>query len=180
MEFNIFNKKINLHRPISFSDDESAEIVMRLMCIKHINIPKLPKEYEYANFENLEDKEKILQLYNKCEFKFTQKKLNHALSICIPNGVHMVYSKESNEVVSIMMSRHLSSEVFQFGGRIDWLATDPKHKDRGLGLFVAVMATNHLISRDYKNIWVTTQRKRPAAIKIFEKVGFRVINSKEN
>ena len=107
------------------------------------------------------------------EFEFTDRLLKEAFKLCVPGGVHLIIYEQTNEIVSMMMSRHISSDEFGFGGRIDWLTTALNHRGLALGEIAAKLATKHLISLGYKNIWVTTQLFRVNALKIFLKIGFR-------
>jgi len=73
----------------------------------------------------------------------------------------------------MMMARHLASNDHPFGGRIDWLATHPKHRGLGLGKISASSATLRLQQAGYDDIWVTTDDERIGALKIFHSIGFR-------
>ena len=118
------------------------------------------------------DNQEIKNLLYICGFSFSTRKLEEALHLCIPQGVHLIESCADRRIVSLMMSRHISNQEFPFGGRIDWLATLPTHRSRGLGRASIAIATNHLINSGYKNIWVTTQPRRLNAIKLFTLSGY--------
>jgi ribosomal protein S18 acetylase RimI-like enzyme len=132
----------------------------------------MPEGFREKKYEAGTDDLIILKLLNKCGFMFSQRELNSALDICVPGGVHLIEEVKSGKVVSMMMSRHLASEEFPFGGRIDWLVTDGEYRGLGLGKSAAKLAANLLISRGYKNIWVTTQIFRANALNIFLDIGF--------
>jgi len=74
-----------------------------------------------------------------------------------------------------MMARHLASPTHPFGGRIDWLATDPEHRRQGLAAICARSATCRLLEAGYDDIWVTTDDHRLGALKIFLGIGFQPV-----
>lgn len=114
----------------------------------------------------------LLDFYWDCGFVFSYQSLLTALSLTLPNGLTIVRNINSNKIASAMMSRHLPTTDLLPAGRIDWLATHPEFRSKGLGLFTAAQATIKLLDIGYKHIWVTTQLSRPSAIKIFKNLGF--------
>lgn len=172
MIINIFGISLGLHLPVSKSYKNFNETVFRFCGegqVLPINIPAGFRISGYTPSNN----SSIMHLYEKAGLPLTKTQFNEALYLCIPGGIHLIESIETKEIVSIMMSRHLSNDDFPFGGRIDWLATDPDYRGLGLGRISATMALNKLLERGYQSIWVTTQPHRQDAIKIFENLGFK-------
>lgn len=165
------NLQIKLRRPIVFLANQNYELTFRLTGENSAIPISLANGYRVRKFEE-SAKPELLRLFDKCGFDFSLSRLDKALDICLPGGVFLVEHSESGTLVSTMMARHLSSPEFPFGGRIDWLASDPGHRNKGLGRLSATLATNHLIRNGYQNIWVTTQPHRLGAIKIFTSLGF--------
>ena len=97
----------------------------------------------------------------------------------MPNGCFLIEHIDTKFIVATMMARHLAIEDYPFGGRIDWLATDPNHRKLGLGTICATAATKRLIDGKYENIWVTTDDERIGAIKIFLSIGFQPVKKRE-
>lgn len=164
--------KFKVRRPVVRMRDEPYDLTFFLPTLNCNYQISLPEGYGSKNY-SCSDNQRIVALLNKAGFGFTPKRITEALSYCIPGGVHLIQHENTGTLVSMMMSRHLASEEFEFGGRIDWLATDPDHRGKGLGEISAMMATRHLIDRGYTNIYVTTQPSRPAALKIFLKIGYQ-------
>ena len=163
--------EIKLRRPIVFLTSQKYELTFHLpVGISALSV-SMPDGYRIRDFKGF-DKAELVRLYEKCGFDFSLDRLNDALGICLPGGVFLVEHSESGELVSTMMARHLSSPEFSFGGRIDWLASDPNHRGKGLGRLSATLATNHLMRLGYQNIWVTTQPHRLDAMKIFTSLGY--------
>lgn len=163
--------EIELRRPIVFRREQKYELTLRLPTGSSAPSVSLPDGFQIREFKE-SDKLELVRLFERCGFYFSLDRLKETLGICLPGGVFLVEHSESGELVSTMMARHLSSPEFPFGGRIDWLASDPKHRGKGLGRLSATLATNHLIRLGYQNIWVTTQPHRLDAVKIFTSLGF--------
>ncbi len=170
IKFLKFNIKVC--RPIVFIGNESCELAFRLKKLNKLPVV-YPKGYAYKDFD-IGQRERILILMRKAGFNFFLNDLDEIINKCIPGGIHLIEEIDSGNLVSMMMSRHLGTRKFLFGGRIDWLVTDPEHQGKKLGTLSASLAINHLIDRGYENIWVTTQLSRPAAIKIFTSLGFEI------
>jgi GNAT superfamily N-acetyltransferase len=115
----------------------------------------------------------LLSLLHRAGFdQFTERELRDALHQCLPGGCFGVRDSATGSLVATMMARHVADDAHPFGGRIDWLATDPSFTGRGLGLAAAAAATQRLVDAGYRMIWVTTDDHRPGAVRIFLKLGF--------
>jgi len=120
-----------------------------------------------------DDRAEIVELMQLAGFqKWNFDVLQQALYLCVPNGAFVLVESKTNKIVAMMMARHVSDAEHQCGGRIDWLAVDPRYRGKSFGYIVASAATNRLIDINYGNIYVTTDDHRLAAIKTFLKIGF--------
>lgn len=88
----------------------------------------------------------------------------------LPEGWFMVIHKESSEVVTTVMA--LRSDVYPAGGELGWLAGDPAHAGKGLGLAVSAAVTARFIDAEYRNIHLYTEHWRLAALKTYLKLGY--------
>lgn len=166
------NVQLTLRYPIRLTRVRLDEMVFTLKRTPlEVGPTSIPLGYKVQQFDD-RDFEELLNLINASGFAFTQLELVEALRLCLPAGVFLVRHSKTNALVSSMMARHLSTTEFPFGGRIDWLVTDPAHRGHGLGKLSASLATNHLIRLGYKNIWVTTHPHRLGAIRIFTSLGY--------
>lgn len=163
--------KILIRRPVVFINNNRKEITYYLKEPKVIDSLKLNNNYIISKYSK-DKNNNILNLFKNVGFHFNNKTFKEELKICIPNGIHLIEHLQTGELASVMFSQHQSNEDFDFGGRISWLATSPKHRHKGLGKVAASLALNNLIENNYKNIWVTTHNHRLFAKKIFESIGF--------
>ena len=132
---------------------------------------KVPEEYTLKRYNKIYEGQ-ILQLYNEVRFKFDKLILLNAMYLCVPSGIFVIVHNKTEKVVAAFMARHLSDEIHPIGGRIDWLAVDPEHRDKHLGFIVTAACVNRLVEIGYHNIYVTTDDDRLGAIKTFLKAGF--------
>ena len=171
MIFNFQRFQIVVRRPYCLLLQIHTELVFQYTSSNRLLPVNLPKSYQVRTYNETDNLE-ILNVLYTCGFSFSTRQLEEALHFCIPQGIHLIESCVDHAIVSLMMSRHISNQEFPFGGRIDWLATSPTHRSRGLGRASIALATNHLINSGYKNIWVTTQPRRLNAIKLFTLSGY--------
>jgi mycothiol synthase len=89
-----------------------------------------------------------------------------------PESWFMVVHGESGEIVATAMGLHDASELHPFGGELGWVAADPTHAGRGLGMAVSAAVTARLIQAGYRDIHLYTEHWRLAALKTYLKLGY--------
>jgi mycothiol synthase len=99
-------------------------------------------------------------------------KLQPWISRLLPGGWFLAVHQESNETVASAMALHSHSELHPFGGELGWLAGDPAHAGRGLGLVVSAAVTTRFIAAGYRNIHLYTEDWRLPALKTYLKLGY--------
>ncbi len=100
------------------------------------------------------------------------ERLKPSLSRILPGGWFMATYEQNGEVVATAMALHNYTGRFPFRGDIGWLAGDPTHAGKGLGLAVSAAATARLISAGYRDIGLGTEDFRLAALRIYLKLGY--------
>jgi mycothiol synthase len=88
----------------------------------------------------------------------------------LPKGWFMAIHEESGEIVASAMALH--SNVYTLGGELGWLASDPAHAGKGLGLAVSAAIIARFIEEGFRGIHLYTEDYRLAALKIYLKLGF--------
>ena len=99
-------------------------------------------------------------------------KLNPWMAKIIPDGWFMVIDEDSDQIVCTAMALHNYRGTYPFWGELGWLAGDPNHGGRGLGLVVSAAVTSRLMYAGYRNIQLFTEDERLPAIKTYLKLGF--------
>jgi mycothiol synthase len=94
--------------------------------------------------------------------------------ICrIPPGCwFMAIDDETGEIVATAMGLHDHSDMHPFGGELGWVASDPAHAGRGLGMVVCAAVTARLLQAGYRNVHLYTEDFRLAALKTYLRLGY--------
>jgi mycothiol synthase len=142
--------------------------------VPDVSVPPTPDGYR-VRVLTPQDEGALVRLLQRAGFDFDARALENALSVCVPRGCFVVEHIPTGALSATMMARHVASRAHPFGGRIDWLATDPDHRNRGLGGICARSATRRLLEAGYADIWVTTDDHRLGALKTFLGIGFRPV-----
>jgi len=167
---------------ILFGDNTAPQLELRIPNNREYieNQELLSKNYLLRTYQD-GDYNNVLKLYKSSGLNITDiAKLNNAMYLCVPQGIFVCLHKDSNELVGAFMARHISDELHNCGGRIDWLAVLPEHRTHGIGQALTVAATKRLKEIGYQHIYVTTDDSRLGAIKTFIKAGFVPIIDSEN
>ena len=88
----------------------------------------------------------------------------------LPEGWFMAIHEESSEIVATVMA--LSSDVYPSGGELGWLAGDPAHAGKGLGMAVSAAVTARFIEAGRRPVHLYTEHYRLPALKIYLKLGY--------
>ena len=84
----------------------------------------------------------------------------------------MAIHQASNQIVATSMAVHNYKKVNPFQGDVGWIAADPAHTGRGLGMAVTAAVTTRFIEAGYRNIHLYTEDFRLAALKVYLKLGY--------
>lgn len=103
---------------------------------------------------------------------WNREKLEPWLSKILPDGWFMVVHTATNTIVATAMAVHGPTNDFPFGGELGWVAGDPEHAGRNLGLAVCAAVTQRLLDMGYRMIHLNTDDFRLPAVKIYFKLGY--------
>jgi mycothiol synthase len=101
---------------------------------------------------------------------WNDEKLRPWVSRVLPEGWFMAIDEKSSEIVATAMALH--SEVCPSGGELGWLAGDPAHAGKGLGMAVSAAVTARFIHAGYRHIHLYTEDWRLPALKTYLKLGY--------
>lgn len=120
------------------------------------------------------DAEAYLALMHKAGFEdFNHDALRLWLSRVLPDGFFVVEAPEGGSIVATAMANHNPSDLHPFGGELGWVAADPAHTGRGLGMAVCSAALNRHLDAGYRRIYLKTDDFRLPAIKTYLKLGYQ-------
>jgi len=100
------------------------------------------------------------------------EKLRPWLARIPPGSWFMIVHEASGRIVATAMGLHDHSEAHPFGGELGWVACDPAHTGKGLGMAVSAAVTARLIEAGYRAIHLYTEQWRLAALKTYLKLGY--------
>ena len=84
----------------------------------------------------------------------------------------MVVHEASDQIVCTAMALHNYKGTYPFWGELGWLAGNPDHAGRGLGLVVSAAVTSRLMDAGYQYMQLFTEDYRLSAIKTYLKLGY--------
>jgi len=90
----------------------------------------------------------------------------------LPGGFFVIVHRSTGKIVATAMSTHKPTQLHPYGGELGWVAADPEHRGKGLGLAVCAQATARFIQAGYRNIYLLTDDFRLPAIKTYLKLGY--------
>jgi mycothiol synthase len=93
------------------------------------------------------------------------------LARILPDGWLFVVDGDGEPAVTAMAC-HNPAPLHPFGGELGWVAGDPAHAGRGLGLAVCAAVTARFLSASYRRIYLKTDDARLPAIRTYLKLGF--------
>jgi len=88
----------------------------------------------------------------------------------LPQGWFVIVCQERGQIVATAMA--LTSEAYPGGGELGWLASDPDHRGRGLGLVAAAAVTAWFIEAGRRPMHLYTEDYRLPALKTYLKLGY--------
>ena len=134
--------------------------------------PKLPEGYVLRGYRP-EDEAAYLALMAKAGFEGWDAARASALARdALPDGFFLIEHAAAHAVVATAVATHNPSELHPSGAELGWVAGDPAHKGKGLGLAVTAAVTALFIRRGYHDIYLKTDDWRLPALKIYLKLGF--------
>ncbi len=103
---------------------------------------------------------------------WNDERLRPWIARILPDGWYFAVLETSSEAVATAMALHGHSDQHPFGGELGWVAADPAHTGKGLGMAVCAAVTARFIAAGYRNIHLYTEHWRLAALKTYLKLGF--------
>jgi predicted dehydrogenase/GNAT superfamily N-acetyltransferase len=140
--------------------------------LKNPPTPKLPKGYVLREYQS-SDEAQYIALLSKAGFDgWNSARVQETLKRVLPDGFFVVEHAATHTLVATAMATHNPSEQLPYGGELGWVAADPSHKGKGLGLAVCAAVTALYIRRGYQSIYLRTDDWRLAGIKTYLKLGY--------
>ena len=134
--------------------------------------PGVPQGYELRCFTEA-DEPGFLDVMAKAGFKsWDHEQLVKALPSILPGGHLVIVHRATGRLVATAMARHRPTEQHPGGGELAWVAGDPDHRGRGLGMAACAAVTARFIQAGYRRIYLMTDDWRLPALKTYLKLGY--------
>jgi len=134
---------------------------------------RLPDAYVLRTYRE-GDEESYIRLMRRAGFSdWSSEHFESTIRCCIPGGLFFVDHDATGEIVATAITTHNPDQWHPFGGELGWVAGDPAHRGKGLGLAVCAAVTRRFLSAGYKEIYLKTDDFRVAATKTYLKLGWR-------
>jgi len=101
-----------------------------------------------------------------------RRRLEISLSRVVPGSWHVAESTQGGPIVASALGLDDPTPWHPNGAELGWVAADPDHRGRGLGLAVCAATTARLLEAGYPNVHLYTDDWRLAAIKTYLKLGY--------
>jgi len=119
------------------------------------------------------DADAYVALMVKAGFQsWSREQLAQTLPSVLPDGFFVVEHAATGALVATAMARHRPIEGHPFGGELSWVGADPEHTGRGLGMAVSAAVVARLLRAGYRRIYLLTDDRRLAAIRVYRRLGF--------
>jgi predicted dehydrogenase/RimJ/RimL family protein N-acetyltransferase len=134
--------------------------------------PVVPAGYRLRNFEP-RDEAGYIELMTRAGFPgWDSARLACVMKKIIPGGFFVVEHVASGRIAATTMATHNPREGHLYGGELGWVAGDPDHAGKGLGLATCAAVTALFLRRGYRDIYLLTDDWRLPAIKVYLKLGY--------
>lgn len=133
---------------------------------------EVPAGYLLRQYREEEEAEYI-ELMAKAGFTgWTHDNMVNLLRKVLPDGFFIIEHIDSGSLVATTVATHNPIEGLPFSGELGWVAGDPEHKRKGLGMAVCAATIQRFLQAGYRNIYLLTDDQRLPALKIYLRLGF--------
>ncbi|NLF38955.1 GNAT family N-acetyltransferase [bacterium] len=135
-------------------------------------VPRVADGYELRQLADGEE-DAYIALVKKADLaSFTREQVEGIKRSVLPGGLFVIAHRATGALVATSIAQHRATELHPHGGEVGWIAADPEHKGKGLGLAVTAAATARFIAAGYRRIYLSTDDFRLPAIAVYLKLGF--------
>ena len=132
----------------------------------------IPEGYAIRSFREGDEEDYIAVLNDRDLGDWTVERLQSILTnLLSPEGVYFVTWGDI-PVATACAQDSGSDEDGKLIGELGWLAANPEHKGKKLGMAVSAAVVNHLLDLGYDEIYLLTDHWRYPALKTYLKLGF--------
>ncbi len=140
--------------------------------LDHPPVVKMPPEYHLRTYRT-GDEDRFYKVMELSGWPgWAEEKLAPWRLRILPEGWFMVVHTGTGLIVAVAMALRDTGEFGRPGGELGWLASDPSHAGRGLGLAVSAAVTTRLLQEGFQDVHLYTEHYRLPALKTYLKLGY--------
>ena len=140
--------------------------------LKSAPVVSLAEGYALRTYRT-EDAEAMTTLIHLAGFKeWTEKSFRGVLQRALPEGIFFAVHQATGRLAAVATATHNPLELHPFGGELGWVAGDPEHAGKALGVVVCAAVTERFLQARYRRIYIRTDDWRLAAPKTYVKLGY--------
>ena len=140
--------------------------------LSHPPIPNTPAGYTLRT-AGPEDHEPFFALMASAGWPgWDQERLAPWVARLLPQGWFVAVHRATGALVGTAMALQDCSEFGEPGGELGWVASDPRHRGKGLGRAISAAATACMIDYGYRFIHLYTEDWRMPALKLYLTLGY--------
>ncbi len=134
--------------------------------------PRAPEGYRLRTYRP-SDQQQYLALMEKAGFEgWDAGRMESMRRSLLPNGLFVAEHRPSKRIVATANANHAPNALHPEGGELGWVAADPEHSGKGLGLALSAAVVKRFLSAGFKRIYLQTDDWRLPAVKTYLKLGF--------
>ena len=134
--------------------------------------PGVPTDYRVRTYR-AGDEGQYLALMRRVGFGWDEKTLSTTLNTMLPDGLFFIEHIPTAAIVASTVAGHGSSDFHPAAGELGWVAVDPEHRGKRLGIVVCDEVLRRFIAAGYKDIILHTDEFRLPAIKTYLNLNFK-------
>ena len=137
--------------------------------------PRLPPGYRLRGYTDA-DLAAYIELMTRAGFGgWSPQRVTKMLARVLPGGFFVVEHLRSGRLAATATAQHRPRPEYPFGGEMGWVAADPDHRGKGLGLAVSAAATARLLAAGYRSLYLLTDDWRLPAVTTYLKLGYQPV-----
>lgn len=137
--------------------------------------PRVPPSYRLRGYTEA-DLDAYVALMARAGFGgWDAERVAKMLAMVVPDGFFLIEPVGSGRLAATAMAVHRPRPEYPFGGEMGWVAADPDHRGRGLGLAICAAATARLLRGGYRNVYLLTDGWRLPAIAVYLRLGYEPV-----
>ncbi|MBI5723731.1 MAG: GNAT family N-acetyltransferase [Planctomycetes bacterium] len=134
--------------------------------------PCIPEDYLLRTFRPA-DIEQWAALMTRVGFKdWNAQFASEMATKVLPDGIFFVEHRLSGKIAATALALPKPTQLHPDGGELGWVACDPQHAGKGLGMAASAAAIGRFIAAGFREIYLMTDDWRLPAIKTYLKMGF--------